>query len=78
MSSILVDKAKDSGATNEQCEQILQSESYLEHTDYVVIKIYEAMIIAPDTVDSLKNTYRDVLNKRAVERAKIDSIFNNL
>ena len=78
MSSELVDRARQSGATDEQCSQISESEKYLNHTDYVIIKIYEAVINAPNTVDSLKNEYRDVLQRRPTERARIDTILNNL
>ncbi len=47
---------------------------FLKNTDWVIIKIYEASLLHPDEVDSLKNQYAEILQKREEARQKINEL----
>lgn len=48
--------------------------SKLASTDYIIPKIQEAMIVAPDTVDALKERYSEELENRARWRKEINEL----
>lgn len=78
MSNTLCDEAREKGATDEQIARILELDTYLEHTDYTVIKVYEIAISDPTTAEELKRQYADVFAERNRCRTEIDQIFKSL
>ncbi len=78
MSNILCDSAREKGATNEQIARIFELDTYLGHTDYVVIKLYEASVTAPSTVDALRAQYADILTERSRSRTELSNILDSL
>ena len=58
-------------------EKIAEYQKYLADTDYVVVKISEAMVSGnKQLVNELKNKYADVLNKRDEARKQINELEN--
>lgn len=56
-------------------EKITEYQKYLADTDYVVIKISEAIVSRnQQLIDELKNKYADVLNERDEARKKINEL----
>ena len=56
-------------------EKISEYQRYLADTDYVVVKISEAMISGnKPIINELKNKYADVLNKRDEARKQINEL----
>lgn len=56
-------------------EEVVKYKKYLADTDYVVIKITEAMVIGnQQIIDELKNKYADVINERDEARKKINEL----
>lgn len=55
-----------------KADEIGELERYLEETDYVVIKMYEASIEGQDLVP-FKEKYADVLEKRREAREKVNA-----
>jgi hypothetical protein len=50
---------------------------YLAKTDYVVLKLFEAMMSSDETVfATLKTHYADVIEKRRAAREEIDKFSN--
>ena len=56
----------------------MEYESYLDDTDYTVIKIYEAMIVDPDSVEALKDEYQSIIEQRAQCRTAINELMESL
>lgn len=78
MSNILCDSARKKGATDEQIARIFELDTYLDRTDYVVIKLYEASVTAPSTEDSLRAQYADILAERGRSRTELSNILDSL
>ena len=56
-------------------EKITEYRKYLTDTDYVVVKISEAMVNgSKQLINELKNKYADVLNKRDEARKQINKL----
>ena len=56
-------------------EKITEYQRYLADTDYVVVKISEAMVSgSKQLINELKNKYADVLNKRDEARKQINEL----
>lgn len=56
-------------------EKIAEYQKYLADTDYVVVKISEAMVSgSKQLINELKNKYADVLNKRGEARKQINEL----
>ena len=56
-------------------EKIAEYQKYLADTDYVVVKISEAMVSgSKQLINELKNKYADVLNKRDEARKQINEL----
>ena len=56
-------------------EKIAEYQKYLANTDYVVVKISEAMFSrSKQLINELKNKYADVLNKRDEARKQINEL----
>lgn len=78
MSSRSYAEALQLDATEEQLAQLVEYESYLDDTDYTVIKVYEAMITDPDTVDDLKREYAEIFTRRAECRDALNELMESL
>ena len=56
-------------------EKIEESKRYLADTDYVIVKISEAMVSgSKQLINELKNKYADVLNEREEARKQINEL----
>lgn len=56
-------------------EKIAEYQKYLDDTDYVVVKISEAMVSgSKQLINELKNKYADVLNERDEARKQINEL----
>ena len=53
-------------------QQLAEAQQYLDDTDYVVVKMAEAMVAGEDITD-MKAQYADVISEREVKRQFIGS-----
>ena len=58
---------------NELINKLYKARTYLEQTDYIVIKLSEALANGDDIIE-LKTTYAEQLAKRKEYRASIDTL----
>lgn len=61
-------------ARREAIDKIIDCQLKLGQTDYIVSKLAEAQLLAPATVESLIEKYREILNNRAEWRAEINRL----
>ena len=54
--------------------RIMDLQEFLNNTDYVVIKLYEALITNDSSYEDLKTKYADIIEQRKAARAEINSL----